>query len=93
MHRDIKPENILIESAADLTIKLADFDLTKKRNENEPYEFCRTLVGTPSCMHISLLAISQAKKKRKISLMPSTSIQMWRQKSLSQGKNAAIPAP
>lgn len=48
MHLDVKPENFLIKDSANGTpvVKLTDFDLTKKADDNGPY----SQPGTPAYM-------------------------------------------
>ena len=45
VHLDLKPENVLLTSPDSLRVKIIDFGLAKKLNENQ--EVTRVLQGTP----------------------------------------------
>lgn len=45
VHRDIKPENILLQSGTDIEIKLVDFNVSRRLNDN--LKTLRSLTGSP----------------------------------------------
>lgn len=51
IHRDLKPGNFLLSDQSDMpVVKIADFGLAKKKNEDDENEMFQTQCGTPIYM-------------------------------------------
>ncbi|EAQ83576.1 hypothetical protein CHGG_09980 [Chaetomium globosum CBS 148.51] len=64
IHRDIKPENILLSDEESLSIKLADFGISKRvPDDSGPWHYNATLCGTPSYVAPEILAKPSSRRR------------------------------